>query len=44
MKYIVTRRMKARTADPENASTARQRHKKYVSGAMNNHATTNELS
>jgi hypothetical protein len=44
MKYIVTGRMKAGTADPEKTSTARQRHEKHVSAVKNNHATTKELS
>jgi hypothetical protein len=35
--------MNAGIADPEKASTAKQRHGKHFSMVTNNHATTEEL-
>jgi hypothetical protein len=35
--------MKARIADPEKQSIARQRHGKHVSAVTNNHARTGQL-
>jgi hypothetical protein len=35
--------MKARIADPEKTTIARQQHGKQFSAVMNNHATTEEL-